>query len=56
MSEESVKFTVENSTLLEEKKNRLYELRENIIEGVMIRSRCRYEELVEKPTSYFLNL
>ena len=41
MSEESVKFTVENSTLLEEKKNRLYELRENIIEGVMIRSRCR---------------
>ena len=57
MSEESIKFTVENSTLLEEKKkNRLYELRENIIEGVMIRSRCRYEELGEKPTSYFLNL
>ena len=56
MSEESVKFTVENSTLLEEKKNRLYELRDNIIEGVMIRSRCRYEELGEKPTSYFLNL
>ena len=56
MPEDSVKFTVENSTLLEEKKNRLYELRENIIEGVMIRSRCRYEELGEKPTSYFLNL
>ena len=56
MSEESVKFTVKNSTLLEEKKNRLSELRENIIEGVMMRSRCRYEELGEKPTSYFLNL
>ena len=26
------------------------------MEGVMLRSRCRYEELGEKPSGYFLNL
>ena len=26
------------------------------IEGVMLRSRCRYEDLGEKPSGYFLNL
>ena len=41
---------------LNEKKNQLHELRKHKLEGVMIRSRCRYEDLGEKPTSYFLNL
>ncbi|MEW8548783.1 MAG: reverse transcriptase domain-containing protein, partial [Candidatus Thiodiazotropha sp.] len=39
-----------------EKKNTLAELRQNKIDGVMLRSRCRYEDLGEKPTGYFLNL
>ena len=38
------------------KKEQLYEIRKHILEGVMLRSRCRYEDLGEKPTSYFLNL
>ncbi|MCG7876954.1 MAG: reverse transcriptase family protein, partial [Candidatus Thiodiazotropha endolucinida] len=41
---------------LEEKKNRLYEIRQKKMEGVLLRSRCRYEDLGEKPTKYFLNL
>lgn len=56
MTEDFSNFTAENLKLLEEKKNRLYDIRKNIIEGVMLRSRCRYEELGEKPTSYFFNL
>ena len=42
--------------ILEEKKNALSELRKVKTEGVMLRSRCRYEELGEKPSGYFLNL
>lgn len=45
--------TIESLT---EKKNTLAELRQNKIDGVMLRSRCRYEDLGEKPTGYFLNL
>ena len=45
----------EDLNLLENKKNRLNEIRKHKIEGVMIRSRCRYEDLGEKPSSYFLN-
>ena len=41
---------------LNEKKNQLYEIRKHKLEGVMLRSRCRYEDLGERPTSYFLNL
>ena len=41
---------------LEEKRNRLYEIRNKKMEGVLLRSRCRYEDLGEKPTKYFLNL
>lgn len=37
-------------------KNSLSEIRQNKIEGTMLRSRCRYENLGEKPTHYFLNL
>ena len=39
-----------------DKKNTPAELRQNKIEGVMLRSRCRYENLGEKPSGYFLNL
>ena len=42
----------EDLNLLE---NRLNEIRKHKIEGVMIRSRCRYEDLGEKPSNYFLN-
>ena len=41
---------------MEDKRNRLQEIRKNTIDGVMIRSRCRYEDLGEKPSSYFFNL
>ena len=41
---------------LEEKKDRLYELRHKKTEEVLLRSICRYEDLGEKPTKYFLNL
>ena len=45
----------EDLNLLENKENRLSEIRKHKIEAVMIRSRCRYEDLGEKPSSYFLN-
>lgn len=38
------------------KKELLNELRNEKLQGVLLRSRCRYEELGEKPTSYFFNL
>ena len=46
----------EEINALDEKKNRLHDLRKNTIEGVLLRSRCRYEDLGEKPSSYFFNL
>ena len=46
----------EDINLLNDKKNRLHEIRKSKIEGVMLRSRCRYEDLGEKPSGYFLNL
>lgn len=49
ISEEDKKFW-------EEKKNALSELRKIKTEGVMLRSKCRYEDLGEKPSGYFLNL
>ena len=42
--------------LLEEKKNRLEEIRQKKIEGVMLRSKCRYTDMGDKPRKYFLNL
>ena len=47
---------MEEILLLEDKKNKLEEIRKIKIDGVMLRSRCRYEDLGEKPTKYFLNL
>ena len=38
------------------KKTRLTEIRKNKIEGVMLRSRTRYQDLGEKPIKYFLGL
>ena len=47
---------IEEVNLLEEKKTRLQEKRTNTIDGVIIRSRSRYEDLGEKPSSYFFGL
>lgn len=41
---------------LENKKTLLNEIQKDKIEGVMLRSRSRYENLGEKPTQYFFNL
>ena len=41
---------------LVQKKNEFIELRNKRIEGVMLRSRSRYEDLGEKPSNYFFNL
>ena len=51
-------MTIDNNTilLLDEKKSRLHEIRQKKMEGVMLRSRCRYEDMGEKPSKYFLNL
>ena len=43
----------EKIDMLEQKKNELIELRNKKIEGVMLRSRSRYEDLGEKPSNYF---
>ena len=36
---------INNLNSLEEKRNRLYEIRNKKMEGVLLRSRCRYEDL-----------
>ena len=41
---------------LVQKKERLEDIRKKKIQGVMLRSRVRYEEFGEKPTKYFFNL
>ena len=38
------------------KKTRLQEIRQKKLEGVILRSKCRYEDMGEKPTKYFLSL
>lgn len=47
---------VEKLKSLSQKKSRLIEIRKQKIEDVMLRSRCRYQDLGEKPSKYFLNL
>ena len=49
-------ITEHDLNILEGKKNALSELRKNKLEGAMLRSRFRYEELRENPSGYFLNL
>ena len=56
MSEKLEEVKIEKINSLEEKKARLQEIRKCTIEGVLIRSRCRYEDLGEKPSSYFFSL
>ena len=46
----------ENLNDKENKKSSLNEIQKEKIEGVMLRSRSRYEDLGEKPTRYFFNL
>ena len=46
MSEESLND-------LENKKEKLNEIQREKIEGIMLKSRSRYENLEEKPTQYF---
>ena len=41
---------------LENKKTTLTDIQKEKIEGMMLRSRSRYEDLGEKPTKYFFNL
>ena len=41
---------------LENKKTTLTDIQKEKIEGIMLRSRSRYEDLGEKPTKYFFNL
>ena len=41
---------------LEAKKTMLNDIQKEKLEGMMLRSRSRYEDLGEKPTRYFLNL
>ena len=41
---------------LENKKTTLSDIQKEKIEGMMLRSRSRYEDLGEKPTKYFFNL
>ena len=41
---------------LVQKQNQLINVRNEKIEGVMLRSKCRYMDLGDKPTNYFSNL
>ena len=51
-------INVNNQTVvnLVQKQNELVNLRNEKIEGVMLRSKCRYMDLGEKPTNYFFSL
>ena len=51
-------INVNNQTVvnLVQKQNELVNLRNEKIEGVMLRSKCRYMNLGEKPTNYFFSL
>lgn len=41
---------------MQQTKAKLVNIRQQKIEGVMLRSKCRYQDLGEKPTKYFFNL
>ena len=51
-------INVNNQTVvnLVQKQTELVNLRNEKIEGVMLRSKCRYMDLGEKPTNYFFSL
>ena len=51
-------ININNQTVadLVQKQNQLINVRNEKLEGVMLRSKCRYMDLGEKPTNYFFNL
>ena len=51
-------ININNQTVadLVQKQSQLINVRNEKIEGVMLRSKCRYMDLGEKPTNYFFNL
>ena len=51
-------ININNQTVanLVQKQNQLINVRNEKIEGVMLRSKCRYMDLGEEPTNYFFNL
>ena len=54
INENFVNIDVDKLEILSQKKAALIEFRKSKIEGVMLRSKCRYQDLGEKPTKYFL--
>ena len=54
INENFANIDVDKLEILSQKKAALIELRKSKIEGVMLRSKCRYQDLGEKPTKYFL--
>ena len=56
INENFANIDVDKLEILSQKKAALIELRKSKIEGVMLRSKCRYQDLGEKPTKCFFNL
>ena len=53
INENFANIDVDKLEILSQKKAALIELRKSKIEGVMLRSKCRYQDLGEKPIKYF---
>ena len=56
INENFANIDVDKLEIVSQKKAALIELRKSKIEGVMLRSKCRYQDLGEKPTKIFFNL
>ena len=56
VNQDIMNIEVEKLHNLLEKKEQLTDIRKNKLDGVMLRSKCRYQDLGEKPTNYFFNL
>ena len=54
INENFANIDVDKLEILSQKKAALIELRKSKIEGVMLRSKCRYQDLGDKTTKYFL--
>ena len=54
INENFANIDVDKLEILSQKKAALIELRKSKIEGVMLRSKCRYQDLGEKTIKYFL--
>ena len=58
---ENININLPNSdanelNILKDKKTRLQEIRQKKLEGVILRSKCKYEDMSEKTIKYFLSL